>query len=94
LQSLTDEELVAQHDQLAASTSVGISYYLAEIERRRSDRQQQQMLRLTWVVTVLTVVNVAVWSSAWPSGQTDPLPVQPRWSRPTLLTRLRCDGIP
>jgi hypothetical protein len=58
LRSLSDEELVEQHDKLAATTSVGISYYLDEIERRRIERQQQQMLRLTWVVTVLTVVNV------------------------------------
>jgi len=59
LRSLSDEELIEQHDKLAESTMVGVNYYLAEIERRRIDRQQRQMLRLTWVVTVLTVVNVA-----------------------------------
>jgi hypothetical protein len=58
LRELSDEQLVEEHDRTATNTVVGISYYLDEIERRRIDRQQQQMLRLTWVVTVLTVVNV------------------------------------
>jgi hypothetical protein len=58
LQSLSDDELVEQYDKLAGSTQVGINYYLAELERRRVDRQSRQMLRLTWVVTGLTVVNV------------------------------------
>jgi hypothetical protein len=58
LRSLSDDELVEQHDILAGSTLVGIDYYLGELERRRADRQARQMLRLTWVVTVLTVVNV------------------------------------
>ncbi len=58
LRSLSDDELVKQHDQLAASTSVGVSYYLEELERRSVDRQGRRMLRLTWVVTALTVVNV------------------------------------
>ena len=60
LRSLSDQELVEQHDKLAESTAVGISYYLSEIERRRVDRQGRQMLQLTWIVTALTVVNVVV----------------------------------
>jgi hypothetical protein len=58
LQALSDDELVKQHDVLAASTSVGVSYYLEELERRRADRQGRLMLRLTWIVAALTVVNV------------------------------------
>jgi len=58
LRSLSDKELVQQHDMLARSTVVGISYYLSELERRTAERQGRQMLRLTWVVTALTVVNV------------------------------------
>jgi TnpA family transposase len=59
LQSLSDDELVEQHDKLSESTAVGIDYYLGELERRRMDRQSRQMLRLTLIVTALTVVNVA-----------------------------------
>ncbi len=58
LQALSDDELIKQHNKLAESTAVGISYYLAELERRRVDRQNRLMLRLTLIVTVLTVVNV------------------------------------
>jgi hypothetical protein len=58
LRGLSDEQLIEEHDRTATNTVVGISYYLDEIQRREVDRQQRQMLRLTWVVTVLTVVNV------------------------------------
>jgi hypothetical protein len=58
LKSLSDDELIEQHDMLAGSTAVGLSYYLEELERRRIERQGRQMLWLTWIVTGLTVVNV------------------------------------
>jgi hypothetical protein len=54
----SDEQLIEEQDRATANVVVGISYYLDEIQRREVDRQQGQMLRLTWVVTVLTVVNV------------------------------------
>ena len=59
LRELSDEQLIEEHDRATANVVVGISYYLDEIHRREVDRQQRQMLRLTWVVTVLTVINVA-----------------------------------
>ena len=58
LRTLSDEELIRQHDMLATNTVSGTGYYLDELRRRESDRQGKQMLRLTWVVTMLTVVNV------------------------------------
>lgn len=58
LRTLSDDELIEQHDKLAESTQIGTGFYLAELERRQADRQSRQMLRLTWVVTGLTVVNV------------------------------------
>jgi hypothetical protein len=60
LRSLSDAELIEQHDILAgdAGGGVGVNYYLAELERRRAGRQAHQMLALTWVVAALTVVNV------------------------------------
>jgi hypothetical protein len=58
LRSLSDAELVEQHDLLATSTGVGVDYYLAELERRRIDRQNKRMERLTLTIGVLTLVNV------------------------------------
>lgn len=58
LRAMSDDELIEQHDTLAGTTQVGTGFYLAELERRQVDRQARQMLRLTWVVTGLTVVNV------------------------------------
>lgn len=58
LRSLSDEQLIEQHDQLAQNTVVGISYYLEELERRQVERQGRLMIRLTWVITALTAVNV------------------------------------
>ena len=59
LRSRSDEELIEQHDVLAKGTGVGTGYYLDELRRREADRQGERMLRLTWIVTALTVVNVA-----------------------------------
>jgi hypothetical protein len=59
LRDLTDLELVAQHDRLAGHTQVGISYYLEELHRRAVVAQGKRMERLTQVIAVLTVVNVA-----------------------------------
>lgn len=42
---------------LQASGNVGASFWLDEIRRRESRRQSQTMLRLTWVIGALTLVN-------------------------------------
>lgn len=63
LRSLTDEELIAQHDSQARNTSVGVNYYLEELDRRSreravqaSDRLARGSFRLTIASTVLSVV--------------------------------------
>jgi hypothetical protein len=58
LRSLSDDELIEQHDKLAASTQVGTRFYLAELERRQVDRQNRLMIGLTVAIFSLTVVNV------------------------------------
>jgi hypothetical protein len=58
LRSLSDDELIRQHDMLTATTTAGTGYYLDELHRREVVRQGRLMLRLTWVVTALTAVNV------------------------------------
>lgn len=58
LRSLSDDELIGQHDLLASTTGVGIDYYLGELERREREKQNRLLVRLTWIITVLTGVNV------------------------------------
>jgi hypothetical protein len=67
LRDASDDELIRNHDMLARNTSVGVNYYLDELARRESARQQATMIRLTWaiaamtlVVTIATIVNLIV----------------------------------
>jgi hypothetical protein len=67
LRGISDEELVARHDQVATHLDPSVNYYLAELARRDQDRQTQAMLGYTrWitvmtaVMTVATIVNVIV----------------------------------
>lgn len=68
LRDMSDDELIRAHDRLAKNTQgVGVNYYLAELARRDSARQQLTMIRLTWaivgmtlVVTIATIVNLIV----------------------------------
>jgi hypothetical protein len=39
LRALSDDELVAMHDENAKNTVVGIDYYLNELQRRELSRQ-------------------------------------------------------
>lgn len=67
LDGLTDEELVARYNALAARTVVGTQFYRDEIARRQATKESARMLsltetmsRLTWVMLILTVINVVV----------------------------------
>ena len=67
LRSLSDTELIKKHDRLAASTGVGIKYYLQELARRDQDKQTRAMLSYTkWItimtlaISVLTIINVLI----------------------------------
>ncbi len=59
LRNLREEELVRLHDQRAKRTEVGTAHYLQELARRDSQELNRTMVRLTWVITFLTAVNVA-----------------------------------
>ena len=74
LRSLSDEELIAVHDKEAATTGVGIQYYLDELRYRSHTRiveEQSRMaarvekftrciLWLTVVITIATLINISV----------------------------------
>jgi len=40
--------------------ALGAEDYLAELERRRSERQTTWLIRLTWVIAFLTAVLIAI----------------------------------
>ncbi len=66
LRGLSDDDLVAQHDEIAGSTVVGLNYYLAEIARRDQDRQTQAMLSYTkWVTIMTAIITVATIANIW-----------------------------
>jgi hypothetical protein len=65
LRTMSDEQLITEHDDLASRTQVGLNYYLDELNRRAQNRQTETMLlytrRMLWltvVVAILTSVNV------------------------------------
>ena len=68
LKSLSDEQLIREHDDIAQSTVVGTQHYLDEIRSRESARvaaSVQKFTRwifcLTVVVTVSTLINLLLY---------------------------------
>ena len=72
LRALPTDQLIEQHDRAATHTSVGVNYYLQELERRDQQAATKEMVRLTrfvailtGVITALTAINVvAVFAAA------------------------------
>ena len=72
LRALSDDELIAEHDVLAKTTVVGTRHYIDELRYRQQARVASQIKNLTWVilgltgiVTIATIVNVAVAIVQW-----------------------------
>jgi hypothetical protein len=68
-EEMQDADLIQAHDALVTweRYPIGPDYYLTELARRDQERatkimveQTQTMVRLTWAIIGLTVVNVAV----------------------------------
>jgi hypothetical protein len=57
LQELSDEKLIELYDDIAKHTSVGLNYYTEEIARRRSEKSNRLMLKLTIGVAILTAIT-------------------------------------
>ncbi len=67
LQKLSDDAIIEIFDRGAKTTEFFPDYYLGILNRRQQDRQTKQIVRLTWVITILTaivtfatIVNVGV----------------------------------
>ncbi|MEU7171274.1 hypothetical protein ABZ949_07270 [Micromonospora tulbaghiae] len=63
LRETSDDELIAEHDEIARHTVVGTAYYTEELERRErrraieaSDRLARRAYRLAWSNTLLALV--------------------------------------
>ena len=76
LRELSDADLILRHDELAKSTQVGTNHYLQEIYRRDQNRVAEAMLSytrgitaMTVIITVATVINVAVLVWPWLTNQ-------------------------
>ncbi|HXH78173.1 hypothetical protein [Nocardioides sp.] len=60
LRDTEDAKLIALHDEVAASTSVGLNYYLEEIQRRQQERAIEASHKLAKTSFWLTVANTAL----------------------------------
>jgi hypothetical protein len=65
LRARTDGDLIREHDQILTTGAIGTEYYLNELARRTAERQTsalveqtKKMVRLTWVIVGLTLVNL------------------------------------
>lgn len=65
LRQMTDEELIRHHDKLTGNTVVRTAHNLQELARwdavrqgNRSEGLTQTMTRLTWIITIRSVINV------------------------------------
>lgn len=75
LKRRSDEQIMAAYDVAVGQTIVGADYYLEELRRREQTRVATEMKRftrwifwLTLVVTVATIVNVAIAGLALSGG--------------------------
>jgi len=67
LMNLTDKELIELYDKTTEHTSVGLNYYTEEIARRRTEKSDNLMIKLTkWIVAMTlimllsTIANVII----------------------------------
>lgn len=67
LMSQPDESLIKEYDRLAPMTTLGVGFIRDELHRREMKRNGDTMLKLTWILLILTIVNlVLVAVSIWP----------------------------
>ena len=67
LENLSDEELIAKYDANANNTVVGTGFFQKELSRRATNKQNQEMVKIsrsvknmTIAILVLTVFNVVL----------------------------------
>lgn len=58
LRSLSDDQLIAEHDEKAKNTSVGTQYFMDELDRRSRERYERATFRLSWLSAVASIAAV------------------------------------
>lgn len=58
LRSLSDNEIIAEHDKSALNTSVGTNYYMQELDRRSRERYEKATFFLSVVGAVAAISAV------------------------------------
>lgn len=56
LRKLSEDELIAEYDELASRTIVGIDYYADELNRRSNEKTNRTMVKCTIWITIMTAV--------------------------------------
>jgi hypothetical protein len=63
LRAMSEDQLVAEHDHAATSTTVGVNYYLDELDRRSRERSTVAANRLArnsfWLSVISTAIAIA-----------------------------------
>ena len=59
LRTMSMEDLIKKHDQVATHGAVSVAHYLSEISRRDNQLINDRMLNLTRWITLMTVVVTA-----------------------------------
>jgi hypothetical protein len=58
LEGMSDDELRATYNAMTQNVSVGLEWYREEFTRRRAERQAERLIVITWIIAILTAVNV------------------------------------
>jgi hypothetical protein len=59
LEGMSDDELRATYNAMTPNVNVGLDWYREEFTRRRAERQAERLILITWIIAILTAVNVA-----------------------------------
>lgn len=54
--NLSDKELIEKYDKTAENTAVGLNYFTEELARRRAEKSNDIMIKLTKWITYMTAV--------------------------------------
>lgn len=64
LRTMSDDELIREHDEMATHTAVGTQYYVDELHRRALERSGLEDRRLARIAVWLSVANLLAAAAA------------------------------
>lgn len=60
LKALTDEQIEELHDQDHQHVNLGMAWYRDELHHRQEERRVNAIVRLTWALAGLTLLNTLI----------------------------------